>query len=81
MTVDLNRLIAALRDTAEKATSTETIERVGKRHGNYGIEENYSYPETSDRYSRDWIAGRLLGMADTLEAMLVTPSQNGEGAE
>lgn len=87
MSVDLPRLIAALRDTADKATSTEQTEVPSTRCGQYGIEEAYTYKETRDRYSRDWVAGRLLGMADTLEAMLglsdtmTEPSHGREGTE
>lgn len=84
MSVDLTRLIAALRDTAEKAVSTDTVEVPSTRRGQYGIEEKYTYTEMRDRYSREWIAGRILGMADTLEAML-SPTQStltdGEGVE
>lgn len=89
MMVDLPRLIAALRDTAEKATSTEKVEVPSTRRGQYGLEEAYTYTETHDRYPREWIAGRLLGMADTLEAMLgladtvepITPSQGREAGQ
>lgn len=84
MSVDLNRLVAALRDTAEKATATETIERPNhnyQRQNGYGFDEAKTVTETIDKFDRQWIAGRLLGMADTLDAMLSLTPTNPETKE
>lgn len=73
MTVDIERLIAALRDTAGKAEEkvTRSFPNPDRYSGRvYGGDQPETITDTSDRYSREWIAGRILGMADTLEAML-----------
>jgi len=71
--IDHARLIAALRDTAAKATEMREVTRpdfaavVSRPHFNRVDEPTIT--EEVPAYSVDWIAGRLLGMADTLEAM------------
>jgi hypothetical protein len=76
MSIDHIRLIAALRDTATKATETKEVTRP-----NYDINptwrsgEAVTVTEHVEAYSKDWIAGRLLGMADTLEALISEPTQ------
>lgn len=68
--MEISRLIEALRDTAHKATETKEVTRPS-----FEINHNWrqAAPDTVtehvEAYSKDWIAGRLLGMADTLEAM------------
>lgn len=72
-TVTITKLIAALRDTAEKATATETVQVPNpgyQMQRGYAFDEKQTIDETTLKHSRDWIAGRLLGMADTLEAMI-----------
>lgn len=75
--VDLARLVAALRDTASKATEKVVSEEPflddygrlgGIRPGGPRTRE-----VCSDKYDRHWIAGRIEGMADMLEAMLAPP--------
>ena len=73
MHVDRTRLIAALRDTAAKATQVTEIEvpdfEAEMRNPRFNRDQPLTRKETRDTYSKDWIAGRLLGMADVIEAM------------
>jgi hypothetical protein len=74
-TIDLTlaKVVAALRDTAEMATATETV-RIATDHRWNGNQFVDGYSEQAhNKYSRDWIAGRLLGLADAIDAMLVKP--------
>ncbi len=68
----LEMVVAALRDTAAKTLETKT--RKEKRFVQdhiYGGRppEQEEVDVTEEAYSKDWIAGRLLGMADAIEAM------------
>lgn len=73
MQVDRTRLIAALRDTAAKATEPVEVsvpdfdQMVRQPH--FNRDAPLSRTETREAYSKDWIAGRLLGMADVIEAL------------
>jgi predicted DNA-binding transcriptional regulator YafY len=64
----IKNVVAALRDTAAKAA--EKTRTVTKEHDyqSYGREKEVTYE--TDTYSRDWIAGRILGMADMIDALL-----------
>lgn len=79
MPVDHMRLIAALRDTANKATETVEVEvpdfaaEMASPH--FNRREPLTRTERREVYSKDWIAGRLVGMADTLEAILVAQGE------
>lgn len=74
------RLIAALRDTAAKATETKTI-KVSRMEMD-DFMRNRPAPDREEEveaYSKEWIAGRLLGMADTIEALVsATPNTIGD---
>lgn len=64
----LDMVVAALRDTSEKTTAEIVEERKTMEPGPYGIQPGV-YTDRRDKYSRDWIAGRLLGMAEMIEAV------------
>ena len=68
--MEISKVIAALRDTAQKATETKEVTRPNDmiNHG-WSRDAPSIVIEHVEAYSKDWIAGRLLGMADTLEAM------------
>jgi hypothetical protein len=74
MSINHQRLIEALRDTAAKVTETVEFEvpdfaaEMASPHFNRA--ERLTRKDVRELYSKDWIAGRLLGMADTLEPML-----------
>jgi hypothetical protein len=71
MPIDHKRLIAALRDTAAKANETREVERPNyEMNPTWRSGQQATVTETVESFSKDWIAGRLLGMADTLEALL-----------
>ncbi len=74
MPIDHKRLIAALRDTAAKGTEVTEIEVPDFQeliaNPRFDRVQPSTRKETRDTYSKDWIAGRLLGVADTLEALL-----------
>lgn len=70
---EFNRaVLAALRDMAEKAMEdvvTTQKEQIGQEWGEPRFaDREYRTP----KYSREWIAGRLLGMADTLQTFAKT---------
>ncbi|MBF9234695.1 hypothetical protein [Microvirga alba] len=62
----LSQVVAALRDTADKTLKVEERKRTGYNHVPGGFGEQISVVET---YPREWVAGRLLGMADMIEAI------------
>lgn len=61
-------VVLALRDTAAKAMEKTRVENKSN-YSTYREEERFTEYET---YSRDWIIGRLLGMADTIDALTTT---------
>jgi hypothetical protein len=73
MYVDRTRLIAALRDTAAKALEVTEVDvpdfEAEMRSPHFNRDRPLTRKEARDTYSKDWIAGRLLGMADVIEAM------------
>jgi hypothetical protein len=62
-----NTIVVAIRDMAEKVNEQEVTKRMERDSSNYYQEREVQYH--SEKYSKDWIAGRLLGMADMLDAM------------
>ena len=78
----LSRVIEALRDTAAKTEEIiETVQTIQP-----SVEDHMwrKHPEPSTvthrdhRYPREWVAGRLLGMADMVEAMTAPKVTGGE---
>lgn len=68
----IESIIAALRDTAAKTLETKTIKQMA--YSPQDVAYNYGRgPGEVDveveAYSKDWLAGRLLGMADMIEAV------------
>jgi hypothetical protein len=70
-----DKVVAALRDTAAKVNETATIERTERNPMRSW--EAQTVTDEVEKYSKDWIAGRLLGMADTIEAL--TALRDAEG--
>ena len=71
MPIDHAKLEAALRDSAAKALEVTEIEvpdfeaeMLNPRF------KPLTRKEVRETYSKEWIAGRLLGMADTIEALI-----------
>lgn len=64
-------IIAALRDTAIKVSETKKVKRL--RYDDSTVvryqPQLQEVEEDVEAYSKDWLAGRLLGMADMIEAM------------
>lgn len=63
----IDAVVAALRDIAEKVLEQST--HTGQQRGLYGNMEEITF--SSEKYSKEWIAGRLTGMADILEQFYV----------
>lgn len=73
MSIPIANVIAALRDTAGKVNEQVVENRVVHPAGDYGFLRDEIQQFSTERYSKDWIAGRLIGMADILEAVEVKP--------
>ncbi|KGM44473.1 hypothetical protein JY97_00585 [Alkalispirochaeta odontotermitis] len=70
--LDLNKIIEVLRDTAAKTVETETkpstlhgAKNFYMEHGGMCSEEPPT--ETVSKYDRNWLAGRMEGLADGIE--------------
>jgi hypothetical protein len=79
MAIDYARLIAALRDTAAKATEVTEVDVLDfeqeMMRPHFNRAEPLTRKERRETFSKDWIAGRLLGMADTIEALTSDQTQ------
>jgi hypothetical protein len=68
----MQAVIDALRDTAAKTLETKTIKQMAYSPQDMAYNYNKGPGEVDvevEAYSKDWLAGRLLGMADMIEAM------------
>jgi hypothetical protein len=74
----LETVVAALRDTASKTLETKSIERAASQYSGLPGYSQAERPYEVEAFSRDWIAGRLLGMADTIEAVSKSPAPPSE---
>ena len=65
------KMIAALRDTAAKTDEVIERQEVSIQDAMaWGGSSPRTHTVSAPRYEREWIAGRLLGMADMAEAMI-----------
>ena len=66
---DARKLVAALRDTAAKGVEKVRTERKNPRRYGGAYDEPENITEEYDRYSREWIVGRIEGLADAIETI------------
>ena len=69
----IDRIVAALRDTAAKGVETREEAYVDYDHTQYLGRQEVTRTRKVEAYSREWLVGRIEGMADTLEAMMGQP--------
>lgn len=71
------RVVKALRDTADKAMETQEFEVPDVMHDmnypQFNREKTTMRIETRERFSKEWVSGRIQGIADAIEAMMPQP--------
>jgi hypothetical protein len=66
---DARKLVAALRDTAAKGVEKVRTERKNPNRYIGGYDQPETITDEYDRYSREWIVGRIEGLADAIETI------------
>lgn len=77
--IEWARVVAVLRDTADKAMETVEVNVPDFQHDmmnpNFNRREATMRKEERERYSKEWVSGRIQGIADAIEAMIPDDKQ------
>lgn len=72
--IEWERVVKLLRDTADKAIEVQEYEVPDFHHDmmnpRFDREKTTTRTETRDRFPKEWVSGRIQGIADAIEAMM-----------
>lgn len=80
--IEWERVVAVLRDTANKAMEMQEVEVPDFQHDlmnpHFNRKETTMRKEIQERYSKEWVSGRIQGIADAIEAMIPADKKEGD---